>query len=328
MKNDFEIEKELCDVMHEKNYSVRTERAYLSWAKRYIAFHQFSCRNDLKNGETKIEAFLIDLALHKKVSRSTQAQAKNALIFLYRHVLGLTIGQVDYGYRPAIKEKKPVVLSEVEIFEILTLLQGDSQLVAKLLYGCGLRILETVRLWVHDIDFKSKKIIVHNASRTGHRRTPLPISLFGPLQDQIARVKIIHRKDCSDGHSGADLPEDFVNKSETSSDEFCWQYLFPARKMCAISQTGDMRRQHIDPSLTNKAMRSAAKIAGINKKITPQTFRRSYARHLVARGMDVKKIQALLGHADTATTRNFTKVMQQNSHEYLSPLDCLSHGGE
>lgn len=323
IKKERKILDEMQEVMRKKRYSIHTERSYRDWAKRYILFHKMSNRKDLENGEKKVEDFLTHLALSQNVAVSTQNQAMNALVFLYRHVVGVPLGEGINAVRSTQKINVPVVMSRDEVAAVLTFMTGVPQLVSKLLYGCGLRIMEALRLRVHDIDFEMKSVIVRSGKGNKDRVTTFPESLTEMLKNHLRRVKLIHENDCQDDCGEVYLPEALAGKYPNAPREWGWQYVFPSSKRSIDPRSKKERRHHIDPSVVNKAIKVAAKKAGINKKISAHTFRHSFATHLLQRGTDIRTIQALLGHKDISTTMIYTHVVQQSGHGVASPLDDL-----
>ncbi|MBW2154157.1 MAG: integron integrase [Deltaproteobacteria bacterium] len=314
---------EMHSVMRRRHYSIRTERSYSMWVKRYVAFHKMKSRADLRNGEKKIEQFLDHLAIELKVSPSTQNQAMNALVFLYKHVLNHTMDKSINAERAPKRINLPVVLTREETARIITLMTGVHQLVVKLLYGSGLRIIECLRLRVHDIDFEMKALVVRNGKGAKDRITTFPATLVEPLKSHLKRVKLIHEKDLNDGYGEVYLPHALARKYPKASKQWQWQYVFPAGRISTEPKTGVQRRHHLDPSPINKAIASAARQAGIDKRVTAHTFRHSFATHLLQRGTDIRTIQSLLGHKDISTTMIYTHVLRQGGEGIVSPLDDL-----
>ena len=314
-------------AMRLHHYSIHTERSYVDWIKRYVHFHQMKCREDLVDGERKIEAYLTDLAVNGKVSPSTQNQAMNALVFLYKRVLRSPLnGSID-AVRAERKANVPVVLSEEEVGTVISLIDGAGQLVVKILYGSGLRIMEAVRLRIKDVDFQMKQITVRSGKGDKDRVTTLAVSVVPLLEVQIQKVRVLHQMDVAGGHGEVYLPYALERKYPKAAQELGWQYLFPARETSTDPLTGKVRRHHIDPSVINKAIKGAARRAGLRKVISAHTFRHSFATHLLQRGTDIRTIQALLGHQDVATTMIYTHVLQQGGQGVASPLDALRFAG-
>jgi integron integrase len=314
---------EMRRTMRRRHYSIRTERAYCSWVKRYVLFHQMRSRDDLNHGEKKIEAFLTHLALDLHVAPSTQNQAMNALVFLYKQVLKQPLDQDINAERAPKRVKIPVVLTREETARIITLMTGTHQLLVKLLYGSGLRIMEALRLRVQDIDFGMKAIIVRSGKGAKDRVSTLPASLITPLEDHLQRVKLIHSQDLAKGYGEVYLPHALARKYPHAARDWRWQYLFPSGKLSTDPRSGGVRRHHLDPSPINKAIAKAVLQTGIKKRVSAHTFRHSFATHLLQRGTDIRTIQALLGHKDISTTMVYTHVLQQGGHGVSSPLDDL-----
>ncbi|MFQ5903978.1 MAG: integron integrase, partial [Candidatus Binatia bacterium] len=278
---------------------------------------------DLRDGEKKIEAFLTHLAVDLRVAPSTQNQAMNALVFLYKHVLGESLDGKINAERAPRRLKLPVVLTREETARLISLIPGAHQLVVKLLYGSGLRIIECLRLRVQDIDFAMKTLTVRDGKGSKDRATNFPATLIEPLREHLKRVKLIHENDLREGYGEVYLPHALSRKYPQAAKDWRWQYLFPAGSISQDPRSGKMRRHHLDPSPINKAISKAARDAGIDKRVSAHTFRHSFATHLLQRGTDIRTIQALLGHKDVSTTMVYTHVLQQGGHGVVSPLDDL-----
>ena len=314
---------EVRDVMRLHHYSIHTERTYSDWIKRYIRYHQMTGRQDLIDGEAKIEAFLTHLAVDKAVAPSTQNQAMNALVFLYKHVLKQSLDQKINAVRASRKINIPVVMTREEVAQIIALMEGVPQLIVKLLYGSGLRIMEAVRLRVQDIDYGLKCITVRSGKGAKDRVTTFPTSVIPLLENHLSRVKLIHEQDLDQGHGEVYMPNALARKYPNAAKEWNWQYVFPARNLAIDPRGGKVRRHHVDPSVINKAIKITVRKTGLTKRISAHTFRHSFATHLLQRGTDIRTIQALLGHKDVATTMIYTHVLQQGGQGVLSPLDDL-----
>jgi len=280
-------------------------------------------RAELANGEKKIEAFLTHLANDRHVAPSTQNQAMNALVFLYKHVLGYPLEKRINAERAPKKVNVPVVLTRDETAKIIKMLAGVNQLVVKLLYGSGLRIIECLRLRVHDIDFQMRAITIRNGKGAKDRVTTFPAKLTEPLSEHLERVKLIHERDLAEGYGEVYLPYALARKYPHAGKEWGWQYVFPAGRRSIDPQSGIERRHHLDPSPINKAIQKACRQMGITKRVSAHTFRHSFATHLLQRGTDIRTIQALLGHKDLSTTMIYTHVLQQGGQGVPSPLDDL-----
>lgn len=314
---------EVRDVLRVHHYSIHTERTYCDWIKRYIRYHGMTGRQDLINGEAKIESFLTYLAVDKSVAPSTQNQAMNALAFLYKRVLKQSLDQEINAVRATRKVNIPVVMTREEVAQVIALMGGVPQLVAKLLYGSGLRIMEAVRLRVQDIDYNFKQITVRSGKGGKDRITTFPTSTIPLLQNHLAKVRVIHNRDLDQGYGEIYMPSALARKYPHAAKEWNWQYVFPARNLSVDPLSGKVRRHHVDPSVINKAIKMAVNKAGIAKRISAHTFRHSFATHLLQRGVDIRTIQALLGHNDVATTMIYTHVLQQGGQGVPSPLDDL-----
>jgi integron integrase len=307
------------DLLRTQHYSLRTEQAYVEWARRYILFHHK--RHPKEMGVPEVEAFLTHLALERKVAASTQNQALSALLFLYREVLRQPLDPVD-AVRARKPERLPTVLTKSEAARVISAMSGTTQLMAKLLYGSGLRLLECVRLRVKDIDFEQRCILVRDGKGEKDRVTMLPESLVSPLREHLTHVKHLHEKDLAEGKGAVHLPYALAVKYPQAEREWCWQYVFPAKSFSLDPRTGLQRRHHWDESSLQKAVRAAAKLAGItDKPVTCHTFRHSFATHLLEAGYDIRTVQELLGHKDVKTTMIYTHVLNRGGLAVRSPLD-------
>ena len=295
----------------------------MEWIVRFVRFHAMRSRDDLFPAEPKIEAFLTDLAIQGNVAASTQNQAMNALVFLYKRVLNHALEDRMNAVRADKKVNVPVVMTRDEVATVLALMEGTPQLVAKLLYGSGLRIMEAVRLRVKDIDWAMKQLTVRSGKGDKDRFTTFPATLIPFLQNHLARVKTLHQQDLAQGHGAVYLPHALARKYRHAATEWGWQYVFPARNLSVDPRAGVTRRHHVDPSVINKAIKVAVRRAGLTKHISAHTFRHSFATHLLQRGTDIRTIQHLLGHTDVATTMIYTHVLQQGGQGVPSPLDDL-----
>lgn len=315
---------EVRDVMRRSHYSIHTERSYCDWIKRYVLFHNMKSREDLGNSEEKVESFLTYLAVDGNVAPSTQNQAMNALVFLYKKVLDQPFEKRIDAVRSVKKLNVPVVLSRDETAQIIVLMSGVSQLAVKLLYGCGLRIMECLRLRIQDIDIEMKQIRVKDGKGKKDRITTFPATIIPSLFEHMQRVQAIHKIDLEKGFGEVYMPGALAKKYPNAFKEWGWQYLFPAGNLSIDPRSGRKRRHHIDPSTINKAIKKAVKQVGLTKKVTAHTFRHSFATHLLQRGTDIRTIQALMGHKDVSTTMIYTHVLQQGGQGVKSPLDDLT----
>ena len=317
-------EKKLLDQYREaiqvKQYSPRTAETYIQWVKEYILHH--NKRHPKEMGVNEINQFITHLVVERKIAASTQNQAISAILFLYRHVLHIQLDEsLTIGFRPQRAKNIPTILSKEEVKRIIHQLQGVNKLAAQIMYGSGLRIMECLRLRIKDIDFANRQIIVHDGKGGSDRVTPLPDTLIDPLKRQIQTAKALHDQDLSEGYGSVYMPYAIEHKSPNAHKEFEWQYLFPAPNRSQDPQTKITRRHHLDESTIQKSVKQAAKHAKILKKVSPHTFRHSFATHLLEAGYDIRTVQELLGHKDVKTTMIYTHVLQRGGLAVKSPLD-------
>jgi integron integrase len=304
-----------------RHYSRRTEQAYVLWVKRFIFFH--GVRHPAQMAEPEINAFLTHLAVKEHVTASTQNQALAALLFLYRHVLGRQIGDLGEVIRARKPRRLPVVLSRDEIKAVLAHLRGDKLLMASLMYGAGLRLMECLRLRVQDIDFSRNEILVRGGKGAKDRVTMLPTSLKAPLREQLNRAKVIHERDLAEGWGRVLLPDALDRKYPNAPKEWRWQWVFPQETRWKNTTTGEQGRHHVHESIIQKAVTAAARKAGLAKRATCHTFRHSFATHLLESGYDIRTVQELLGHKDVRTTMIYTHVLNRGGKGVKSPIDDL-----
>jgi integron integrase len=278
-------------------------------------------RQPAEMGALEIGAFLSHLAQEANVSASTQNQAFNALLFLYRNVLQIELATPIQALRAKRAQHLPTVLSKTEVNQVLSGMQGLHQLMARLLYGCGLRLMECLRLRVKDIDFEGSQVVVRQGKGENDRLTMLPASLVEPLKAQIAFVKQQHEHDLADGYGSVELPDALARKYSNADKELSWQYVFPSDRLSTDPRSGITRRHHLDPSGLQRAVKTAAKLAKINKPVSPHTFRHCFATHLLEAGYDIRTVQELLGHKDIKTTMVYTHVLNRGPKAVRSPLD-------
>jgi integron integrase len=311
----------LVDKIRLKHYSKSTEQIYYYWSKQYILFHNKKHPKDM--GKIEVESYLTHLAVKKNVAPSTQNQAFNAILFLYRDVLKVDIKNFDIqAFRAKGRTRVPVVLSINEVKQILTNITGVNNVVISLLYGCGLRIKEALRLRIKDIDFEYNNIYIIDSKSTNDRIVPLPLKLKDELKQQIIRVQTIHKNDLNDGYGSIYMPHNLSLKYKNASKDIKWQYLFPAGSLSYDRREDTTRRHHINDININRAIKRSVNLCGIHKKITAHTFRHSYATHLLQNGVDIRSIQELLGHKSIETTMIYTHVVKElNKDEIKSPLD-------
>lgn len=302
-----------------KHYSLRTEQAYVHWIRRFIL--ATGKRHPSTMGALEVEAFLSHLANEGRVSASTQNQALSALLFLYREVLGATLPWMENITRAKRPRRLPAVLSVAEVQAVLARMEGRPWLIASLLYGTGLRLMECLRLRVKDIDFARNEILVRAGKGGKDRRTMLPRSLVEPLQREIERARLLHQSDLAAGFGAAALPHALARKYPSAPREFAWQYVFPSVQRSIDPRDGVERRHHFDDGILSRALKSACRKAGIAKHVSAHTLRHSFATHLLEAGYDIRTIQELLGHKDVATTQVYTHVLNRGGAGVLSPLD-------
>ena len=302
-----------------RHMSYRTEQAYVSWVRRFILFH--NKRHPAEMDETHVGQFLTFLAVKKHVAASTQNQALSAILFLYRNVLKSDLGWVSNVERAKKPSRLPVVFSKREVTEILLRLEGTKWLIASLLYGSGLRLLEGLRLRVKDVDFEYRQIVVRDGKGQKDRTTMLADRLVEPLKKQLQKVKTIHRADLKAGFGRTCLPFALGRKYPNAGCECGWQYVFPASKRCEDPYTGRITRHHLHESVIQRAVRTAMREAGIAKHGNCHTFRHSFATHLLEDGYDIRTVQELLGHKDVSTTMVYTHVLNKGGNAVRSPLD-------
>ncbi|MHB8779659.1 MAG: integron integrase [Anaerolineales bacterium] len=311
--------EQVSDAIRIKHYSSRTEKTYLDWIRRYILFHNKRHPKDM--GAEEIQAFIAHLATQKQLAASTQNQALSAVIFLYRYVLKIDITLPPDIIRAQRSETLPVVLTHQEAMSVINKMTGVSQLMTKLLYGSGLRLMECMRLRVKDIDFGNRQIIVRDGKGEKDRATMLPDALIPDLQTHLKTVSDLHRQDLQAGYGEVYLPYALARKYPNAPKEWIWQFIFPACARSVDLETKKTRRHHMDPSVLQKAVCQASLLAKIDKHVSPHTFRHSFATQLLQAGYDIRTIQELLGHKDVKTTMIYTHVLQRGGLAVKSPLD-------
>lgn len=316
-------EPRLLDLMRGRmrrlGLSIRTEEAYLGWVRRFILANGKRHPRDM--GAREVERFLTRLATDGHVSASTQNQALSALLFLYREVLQQELPWVDNVRRAKRPKRLPVVLAREEVAALLAELHGVPWLMACLLYGAGLRLMECVRLRVQDVDFARREIIVRRGKGNKDRRTMLPAMAVEALQNQMAEARRVHQRDLDAGFGAVWLPDALARKYPGAAREWGWQYVFPASARSVDPRTGATHRHHLDETVLQRAVKRAVHAAGISKPATCHTLRHSFATHLLEAGHDIRTIQELLGHKDVATTQIYTHVLNRGGRGVLSPLD-------
>lgn len=312
---------QLREALRSRHYSRRTEQTYCRWVKRYVFFHKV--RHPAEMAEPEINAFLTYLAVNEKVSASTQNQALSALLFLYRHVLGREVGDLGEVIRARKPKRLPVVMTREEVKAVLANLSGDKWLMASLMYGSGLRLMECLRLRVQDLDFSRNEILVRDGKGAKDLITMLPASLKAPLQEHLRTVKAIHERDLADGWGRVLLPDALDRKYPNAAKEWRRQWVFPQENRWKNPKTGEEGRYHVHESIIQKAVGGATRKAGLAKRATCHTFRHSFATQLLESGYDIRTVQELLGHKDVKTTMIYTHVLNRGGKGVKSPVDDL-----
>ncbi len=295
-------------VLRTKHYSMKTEEAYIHWIKKYIFFHHK--RHPKEMGEKEINQFITHLAVNEKVSASTQNQALCAIVFLYKQVLQIELGDLGNITWAKKREREPVVFTKKEAKAVINQLSGTNWIMANLLYGAGLRLTECLQLRVKDIDFEYNQITVRDSKGNKDRITVLPQIIKKPLQEHLKTVKKLHEKDLKDGYGSVYLPYALERKYPNAAKEWGWQYVFPATQISKCPRTGIHRRHHIYETVLQKTVKHAIRKAGITKHASCHTFRHSFATHLLQDGLDIRTVQELLGHKDVKTTEIYTHVIK------------------
>jgi len=302
-----------------RHYSLRTEQAYLAWVRRFILAS--GRRHPRHLGGNEVEAFLSRLASEHDVAAGTQNQALSALLFLYREVLETDLPWMTNMVRAKRPRRAPVVLSRDEVRRLLAMLHGQPWLMASLLYGSGMRLMECLRLRVKDVDFERSDIIVRNGKGGKDRHTVLPRSLVEPLQREVERIRMLHEMDSAAGCAEVWLPHALARKYPNAARELGWQYVFAAAQRSVDPRTGRVHRHHVDDAVLTRALKTARQRAGILKPLSAHTLRHSFATHLLESGADIRTVQELLGHKDVSTTQIYTHVLNRGPGGVLSPLD-------
>jgi len=309
------------DAIRTRHYSYRTEEAYVGWIRRFILFHQK--RHPAEMGPPEITQFLTALAVDRHVSASTQNQALAAVLFLYQQVLGSDPGWLDDIVRAKQHERLPVVLTRAEVQDLLAALDGVSWIMAMLLYGAGLRLMECLRLRVKDIEFTRNEIVVREGKGNKDRVTMLPGAVKDSLQGHFRQVRDIHARDLGAGYGRVQMPDALAAKYPNASREWPWQWVFPAARICRDPRLGEPQRFHTHESVLQKAIHAAARDARLGKPVGPHTLRHCFATHLLEAGYDIRTVQELLGHRDVKTTMIYTHVLNRGGRGVESPADRL-----
>ena len=319
---DLKLMDQVRQVLRYHHYAYRTENTYCDWIVRYIKY--FGAKKHPRDmGKTEIDAYLSHLATERKVSASTQRQALNAIIFLYRRVLDQPIEEQIEPTRAKRHPRPPLVMTKNEVQRVLAHMQGIHLLMAKMLYGAGLRLMECIRLRVQDLDFERSLIYVRSAKGNKDRTTLFPKSIQPEMRRQLEKAKHLHDEDLAQGYGGVYLPEALSRKYPHAAQEFRWQYVFPAKKRSVDPRTAVERRHHVLESGLQKAVKVAVDRAGITKRVGCHTFRHSFATHMLEDGVNIRVLQELMGHADVKTTEIYTHVMEKDISATVSPLDSM-----
>lgn len=308
-----------------KHYSLSTERSYLDWAKRFFRYVCETKGDETAFAADDIKQYLSHLAIKRRVSASTQNQAFNSLLFLFRDVLGQDVGNLGDTVRAKRGTRLPVVLTTDEVKALFSGMSGTSLLIAQMLYGSGLRLMELARLRVKDIDFGMQVITVRSGKGDKDRTTVLPESVRDRLREHVEKVKALHEKDLASGHGEVYLPEALERKYPRAGKEWGWQYVFPSSRLSVDPRSGKIRRHHISEDIVQTAIANAVKKGGIVKHVSVHTLRHSFATHLLQSGVNIREIQDLLGHKNVETTMIYTHVLRDMTHAPQSPLDALYH---
>ena len=302
-----------------RHYSFRTQKAYVEWIRRFVRFH--GRRHPRELGGDEVRAFLSHLATELRVSPATQAQALSALLFLYKRVLNVDLPWIHNVIRANRPKRLPTVLDKSEAKRVIAHLRGDYWLIAGLLYGSGLRLMEALRLRVKDLDLYHHRIHVRDGKGSKDRVTIVSPALIEPLRHHLAKVRILHDHAMSSGYGGVELPYALARKYPRAFQQWGWQYVFPAAQPSRDPRSGTFRRHHVHEQSVQRHVRRAARAAGIERPVSPHTFRHSFATHLLEAGYDIRTVQELLGHRDVSTTQIYTHVMAPGKNSVRSPFD-------
>ena len=309
------------EVMRYHHYAIRTEQTYIKWILDYIRFN--GTRHPQEMGKPEVEGFLSHLAVNRNVAVSTQNQALNAILFLYKYVLDMPLNDDIDAIRSKKQKKLPTVLSPPEVSQLFHHISGTNELMAKLLYGAGLRLMECIRLRVKDVDFENHQIIVRDGKGGKDRATVLPKTLKEDLRFHLKGVQKFFEQQEAEGHADVYMPHALAKKYPGAGKSWIWQWVFPAKSRSKDPRTQKVRRHHTHETGLQKAVANAAKKAGIHKRVSPHTLRHSFATHMLEAGKDIRRVQELLGHSDVRTTMIYTHVMSTNFETLGSPLDDL-----
>ena len=309
------------DAIRIRHYSIRTEEAYVHWTRAFIRFH--GLRHPREMGAREVTAYLSHLATERDVAAATQQQALSALLFLYRHVLETDLPWLNDLVRPKKPARLPTVLNLDEVSRLLTAVRPEHALMARLLYGTGMRLMECLRLRVKDIDFMRREIMIREGKGAKDRVTVLPQSLVTALQVQLSRAREWFDRDRAAGRPGVYLPHALERKYPNAGATWAWFWVFPAAGLSVDPRSGIERRHHAHEKSLQRAMKLATQEAGIAKPVSVHTLRHSFATHLLQSGYDIRTVQELLGHSDVATTMIYTHVLNKGGRGVTSPLDAM-----
>jgi integron integrase len=311
----------LVTELRRRHYSIRTERAYRQWVCRFLRF--LGGRDPRQAGAAEVTAYLEQLAVKRNVAASTQNQALNALVFFYKEILKQPLANLDTFARAKRPKRLPVVLTRTEVAKVLAAMKGTSRLMAALLYGTGMRLMDCIRLRVQDVDFGYQQIVIRDGKGKKDRVVPLPARLTDPLRAHLQRVRQLHQEDLQRGFGEVFLPFALARKYPKAARDWRWQYVFPSSKLSADPRSGVVRRHHVDESGLQKAVKAAGDAAGLQKRVNCHALRHSFATHLLESGYDIRTVQELLGHADVSTTMIYTHVLNRGGRGVVSPVDHL-----
>ena len=312
-------------AIRRRHYSYRTEQSYIHWIKRLIYFHGIRHPRDM--GEAEVTAFLNSLVAGRGVAAATQNQALSSILFLYREVLGKPLAWLDNLVRAKRPARVPTVLTVAEVQRLLSGLDGMKWLMASLLYGAGLRLRECLKLRVKDIDFEYRQIIVRDGKGGKDRVTMLPMAVIESLKAHLIRVKALHERDLAAGYGDVELPDGLARKYPRAAYDLAWKFVFPAYRYSTCPRTGAVRRHHVFEDVLIRAVKQAARTAGITKHVSCHALRHSFATHLLENGYDIRTVQELLGHQSVETTMIYTHVMNKGGRGVNSPLDSAGGPG-
>ena len=308
------------DAIRRRNYSYRTEEAYVNWIRRFIYFS--GRRHPAELGAAEVTAFVSHLARERDVAAATQNQALSALLFLYKVVLGQPLPWLDELERAKRPARLPTVLTRGEVERLLAAMRGTKWLMASLLYGSGLRLTECLKLRVKDIDFGYGQILVRDGKGAKDRVTMLPASLVEPLKRQLQVAKVLHDADVAAGYGEVELPDALARKYPRAPYEWAWKFVFPSERLSVDPRSGAIRRHHVYENFVTRGVKRAARAARIEKHVSCHTLRHSFATHLLEAGYDIRTVQELLGHVDVSTTMIYTHVLNKGGRGVASPLDA------